>query len=72
MVIIFSKAIFFMNHYIKIKKSISFIENYIRDVKTILKPFIYKDKKSSIDWLDWIIFLGLIIDKENNIRNKYL
>ena len=52
----------------KYRRSNSYIERYNKHVKTLLKPFIYKNKNSKIDW---IFFIGFLIDEENTYRNKY-
>ena len=53
----------------KFRRSNSYIGNYNKHLKTLLKPFIYKNKNSKIDW---IFFLGVLIDEENTYRNKFL
>ena len=50
----------------KFRRSNSYIENYNRHLKNKLKPFIYKNKNSKIDW---IFFFGFLIEEENIYRN---
>ena len=51
----------------KFRRSNSYIENYNKHIKNILRPFIYSKKNNTIDW---IYFLGLLIEEENEYREK--
>ena len=51
------------------KRSNSYIEIYNKYIKNMIRPFIYCKK---INTIDWIYFIGFLIEKENDYKSKLI